>query len=90
VIPYSRQTIDDHDVEAIIAVLHGDWLTTGPHIEEFERGLTGYTGARHAVAFSSGTAALSESYPPRPTPLSSCTSPACPATSHCSLTGLVW
>jgi UDP-4-amino-4,6-dideoxy-N-acetyl-beta-L-altrosamine transaminase len=58
VIPYGRQCIDDDDIAAVTAVLHGDWLTQGPAVEEFERALTAVTGAAHAVAFANGTAAL--------------------------------
>lgn len=57
-IPYGRQSLDDDDVAAVVAVLKGDWLTQGPHIREFEEALAERTGARHAVTFSSGTAAL--------------------------------
>ena len=57
-LPYAHQQIDDDDVAAVAAVLRSDWLTTGPRVPEFEAGLTAATGARHAVAFSSGTAAL--------------------------------
>jgi perosamine synthetase len=58
VIPYGRQSIDDDDIAAVVAVLKGDWITQGPHIEEFEERLAAVTGARHVVAMSSGTAAL--------------------------------
>jgi UDP-4-amino-4,6-dideoxy-N-acetyl-beta-L-altrosamine transaminase len=58
VIPYGRQSIDDSDVAAVTAVLRGDWLTTGPAIERFETAVADYVEARHAVAFSSATAAL--------------------------------
>jgi perosamine synthetase len=58
VIPYARQWIDDDDVAAVVEVLRSDWLTQGPTIERFERALAEVVGARHAVAFSSGTAAL--------------------------------
>jgi UDP-4-amino-4,6-dideoxy-N-acetyl-beta-L-altrosamine transaminase len=58
VIPYGHQSINDDDVVAVEKVLRGDWLTQGPHIEEFEDALCETTGARHAVAFTSGTAAL--------------------------------
>lgn len=57
-IPYGRQTIDDDDIEAVVAVLRSDWLTQGPAIEFFEQTVIDATGARHAIAFSSGTAAL--------------------------------
>lgn len=57
-IPYGRQSIDDDDIAAVVQVLKGDWLTQGPHLAEFEESLAAQVGARHAVAFSSGTAAL--------------------------------
>lgn len=57
-IPYGRQSVDDEDIAAVVAVLKGDWLTQGPHVEEFESALATRVGARHAVAFSSGTAGL--------------------------------
>lgn len=57
-IPYSRQRIDDEDVAAVSQVLRGAWLTTGPAVAEFEAALCEATGARHAVAVNSGTAAL--------------------------------
>jgi perosamine synthetase len=57
-IPYGRHWVDDSDVEAVISVLRSDWLTTGPTVDEFERGVARLTGAPHAVAVSSGTAAL--------------------------------
>ena len=57
-IPYGRQSIDDDDIAAVMQVLKGDWLTQGPHVAEFEASLAAKVGARFAVAFSSGTAAL--------------------------------
>jgi perosamine synthetase len=57
-LPYARQSIDDDDIAAVTAALRSDWLTTGPRGPAFERELADFTGARHAVAFSSGTAAL--------------------------------
>jgi len=57
-IPYGHQSIDDGDVAAVADVLRGDWLTQGPTVERFEEALAEQVGARHAVAFSSGTAAL--------------------------------
>jgi perosamine synthetase len=57
-IPYGHQHIDDDDIEAVVGVLRGDWLTQGPAVETFEAALCDVTGARHAVAFANGTAAL--------------------------------
>ena len=55
---YAAQTLDEADRKAVDDVLRSDWLTTGPAVAAFERGLCDYTGSRHAVAVSSGTAAL--------------------------------
>jgi len=57
-LPYARQTIDEHDRRAVDAVLRSDWLTTGPMVKAFEDAVTSYTGAREGVALNSGTAAL--------------------------------
>ena len=55
---YGRQWIDEDDVKAVTEVLRSDLITCGPKVEEFERSLEKYTGAKHAVAVSNGTAAL--------------------------------
>jgi perosamine synthetase len=57
-LPYARQTVEDDDVQAVVAALRSDWLTTGPRVEAFELAAASAVGARHAVAVSSGTAAL--------------------------------
>jgi perosamine synthetase len=55
---YARQWIDESDIEAVVDVLRGDWLTTGPNVDAFERAIAEYTGAKEAVAVNTGTAAL--------------------------------
>ncbi len=57
-LPYGRQLIEDDDVEAVVRVLRGPYLTQGPAIASFEKTVAEYVGARHAVAVASGTAAL--------------------------------
>ena len=57
-IPYGRQYIDEDDIQAVVNVLRGDYLTTGPCIASFEKNLAEYVGAKYAVAVSSGTTAL--------------------------------
>jgi len=57
-ISYGKQTIEKDDINAVIKVLESDYLTTGPKVKEFEEALCNYTGAKYAVAVSSGTAAL--------------------------------
>lgn len=55
---YGRQWVDEDDVEAVAAVLRSDFITCGPKVDEMERTLEEYTGAKYAVAVSNGTAAL--------------------------------
>lgn len=57
-LPYSRQVIEEDDIEAVAAVLRSDWLTTGPAVREFEEQFAARVGARFAVSFCNGTAAL--------------------------------
>lgn len=57
-LPYGKQYLDEEDIETVIKVLKGDYLTTGPSIKEFEETVANYVGSKYAVAFSNGTAAL--------------------------------
>ena len=57
-LPYGRQQISDDDVAAVTDVLRGNTLTTGPKAVAFEQTLAEATGVTHAVACSSGAAAL--------------------------------
>jgi perosamine synthetase len=57
-LPYGRQTIEQSDVDAVAEALGDPFITQGPRVEEFERRVAERVQARHAVAFSSGTAAL--------------------------------
>ncbi|MCP4370273.1 MAG: UDP-4-amino-4,6-dideoxy-N-acetyl-beta-L-altrosamine transaminase [Deltaproteobacteria bacterium] len=58
VVPYGRQCISEEDINAVVRVLKSDWLTQGPTIEQFEKAVAEYCGAKYAVAVSNGTAAL--------------------------------
>ncbi len=58
VIPYGRQNVDEDDIEAVVKVLRGDYLTQGPAVAAFEELLAAKVEARYAVAFANGTAAL--------------------------------
>ena len=58
IIPYSRQWIDNDDIQAVLDVLRSDRLTQGPAIREFEERFAEYCGSKYAVAVSSGTAGL--------------------------------
>ena len=57
-ISYGKQTIDQEDIDAILTVIKGDWLTQGPLIEIFEDRLSSYFGAKNCCVVSNGTAAL--------------------------------
>lgn len=58
VIPYGRHAIDQDDIAAVLDVLRGDWLTTGPAVGDFEQELARRCGAAAAVSCANGTAAL--------------------------------
>ncbi|HEY9080130.1 UDP-4-amino-4,6-dideoxy-N-acetyl-beta-L-altrosamine transaminase [Magnetovibrio sp.] len=55
---YGRQSIDQADVQAVVDALNSNWLTTGPEVQRFEQEFAHATGAKYAVACSSGTAGL--------------------------------
>ena len=58
VLNYGRHLVDRDDIDAVVEVLSSDFLTQGPVVERFEAAVAERTGARYAVAVSSGTAAL--------------------------------
>ncbi len=57
-IPYAKQSIDERDIEAVCEVLRSEFLTTGPVVSLFENAVARRVAVPHAVALSSGTAAL--------------------------------
>jgi len=57
-LPYGRHVVDQDDIDAVVGVLKGEWLTTGPTVEAFETALVETLGAREAVACSNGSTAL--------------------------------
>ena len=57
-ITMSSPDLDESDVRAVVEVLRSGRLALGPKAVEFERSMAEYVGVRHAVAVSSGTAAL--------------------------------
>jgi len=61
-IPYGHQYIDADDIKAVTDVLTSDWLTQGPHVDQLEKDLATYCGAKEAVVVSNGTAALHLAY----------------------------
>jgi dTDP-4-amino-4,6-dideoxygalactose transaminase len=57
-VPLTDIAMPEEDVQAVLDCLSSGWLTMGPRTKAFEDALADYTGARHAVTVSSGTAAL--------------------------------
>ena len=57
-VPMSAPDISEEDVQAVAEVVRSGRLALGPKTEEFERLVADYVGVKHAVAVSSGTAAL--------------------------------
>src|SRR3954447_5001963 len=60
-LPYGRQSIDRSDVDAVVAALGSDWLTTGPRVAQFEKDIEAVAGAP-AVTVTNGTTALHTAY----------------------------
>ena len=56
--PLTDIRITDEDVEAVLECLRSGWLTMGPRVQAFEQRFAEYVGIEHAIAVSSGTAAL--------------------------------
>ncbi len=57
-IPYSKQSINSTDIDAVTDAIQQDFITQGPTITHFESAFAAYVGSRYAVAVSSGTSAL--------------------------------
>jgi dTDP-4-amino-4,6-dideoxygalactose transaminase len=57
-IPFDRPTISEAAISEVVDSLRSGWITTGPKTKQFEADFAAYSGARHAIALSSATAAL--------------------------------
>ena len=57
-LPFSRPSINEQDIAAVVDVLRSLWLTTGTKTAQFERMFCDYTGCAGAVALSSATAGM--------------------------------
>lgn len=57
-IPFHRPSIDQAEIDAVVATLQSGWLTTGPRTAHFEAEFAQYVGAPYSLAVNSGTAAL--------------------------------
>jgi perosamine synthetase len=54
----SAPELGDTDIQAVLEVLRSGRLALGPRCAAFEQAMAAYAGVQHAVAVSSGTAAL--------------------------------
>jgi dTDP-4-amino-4,6-dideoxygalactose transaminase len=57
-LPFHRASIGEEEAQAVLDVLQSGWLTSGPKAKEFESAFARFTGATHALAVNSCTAAL--------------------------------
>lgn len=57
-IPYGRHDISQADIDAVIEVLHSNFLTQGPTVPRFEDAVAEYCDAQFAIAVNSATSAL--------------------------------
>jgi UDP-4-amino-4,6-dideoxy-L-N-acetyl-beta-L-altrosamine transaminase len=61
-IPYSRQSINEEDIQAVVDTLRGDYLTGGKKVEEFEQALGEYLDMKYVCVMNSATSALHIAY----------------------------
>jgi len=57
-IPFHRPSITEDEIEAVAGILRSGWLTMGKETIRFEEAFRKFTGAQHALAVNSCTAAL--------------------------------
>jgi len=57
-IPIAKPDIGKDEIEAVIETMRSGWVTQGKRVEELEEKFATFCGVKHAIAVSSGTAAL--------------------------------
>ena len=57
-VPLVEIEVTDADVDSVLDCLRSGWLTMGPRTQALEQALAEMVGTKHAIAVSSGTAAL--------------------------------
>ncbi|HEV7164471.1 MAG TPA: DegT/DnrJ/EryC1/StrS aminotransferase family protein [Gammaproteobacteria bacterium] len=60
-LPFTRPTLDDETIAGVVEVLRSGWITSGPMVEKFEKGLTEYLGGkRYLRTYLHATGAMEE------------------------------
>jgi dTDP-4-amino-4,6-dideoxygalactose transaminase len=57
-VPFFKLKFTSAEKKAVREVIESGWVTTGPKVHRFEKEILKFTGAKEAVAVSSGTAGL--------------------------------
>ena len=57
-IPYSKQNINQKDINSVVKVLKSSFLTKGPQIKKFEKKVSSIVNAKYAVGSNSGSSSL--------------------------------
>jgi len=68
-VPFFRPSLQEAEVDEVVATLRSGWLTSGPRVKRFEDAFAAAVGSNgpeakgkgnavHAIALNSGTAAL--------------------------------
>ena len=57
-IPLAQPDITQLEIDAVMDVMHGNTLSIGPRLEQFEQACAKLTDRRHGIGVSSGTAGL--------------------------------
>ena len=57
-VPFYVPSTDRREEREVVEAIRSGWLTSGPKVKLFEQKVCEYTGARHAVAVNSCTAAM--------------------------------
>ncbi|HSQ35599.1 MAG TPA: aminotransferase class I/II-fold pyridoxal phosphate-dependent enzyme, partial [Candidatus Binatia bacterium] len=55
---FASPLIEEAEIAEVVATLRSGWIGTGPKVHRFEEMFRTFTGASHALALSSCTAAL--------------------------------
>ena len=61
-ISYSRQSVNEEDIQSVIETLKSDFLTSGTKVEKFEKELATYLDVKYVCVMNSATSALHVAY----------------------------